>query len=49
MSKNILAAAPLQFFAFDNNAYCDFSISAAKAVAGKDILLAIYSMDGSEV
>ena len=39
----------LQLFAFDNNAYCDFSSSAAKTVAGKDILLAIYSMDGSEL
>lgn len=39
----------LQAFAFDNNAYCDFSSSAAKAVAGKDILLAVYSMDGSDL
>lgn len=39
----------LQTFAFDNNAYCDFSSSVAKAVAGKDILLAVYSMDGSDL
>lgn len=39
----------LQAFAFDNNAYCDFSSSAAKAVAGKDILLAVYRMDGSDL
>lgn len=39
----------LQAFAFDNNAYCDFSSSAAKAVAGKDILLAVYSLDGSSL
>lgn len=39
----------LQAFAFDNNAYCDFSSSVAKAVAGKDILLAVYSMDGSDL
>lgn len=39
----------LQLFAFDNNAYCDFSSSVAQAVAGKDILLAVYSMDGSEL
>lgn len=39
----------LQAFGFDNNAYCDFSSSAAKAVAGKDILLAVYSLDGSDL
>lgn len=39
----------LQLFAFDNNNYCDFSSSAAKAVAGKDILLAIWSKDGSKL
>lgn len=39
----------LQTFAYDNNAYCDFSSSAAKAVAGKDILLAIYNADGSRL
>lgn len=37
----------LQLFAYDDNAYCDYSSSAAKAVAGKDILLAIYNADGS--
>lgn len=30
----------LQLFSYDNGAYCDFTSSAAKAVAGKDILLA---------
>lgn len=39
----------LQTFTYDNNAYCDFSSSAAKAVAGKDILLAIYNADGSKL
>ena len=42
----------LQLFAgteFDSNAYCDFSSSAAKAVAGKDILLAIWSSDGAKI
>ena len=39
----------LQLFAFDNNNYCDFSSSAAKAVAGKDILLAIWSADGTKL
>ena len=39
----------LQLFAFDNNAYCDFTSSAAKALAGKDILLAIYNTDGSKL
>lgn len=39
----------LQKFAFDNNAYCDFSSTAAKAVAGKDILLCIYNSEGTEL
>lgn len=39
----------LQLFAYDNNDYCDFSATAAKAVAGKDILLAIWNSDGSEL
>ncbi len=39
----------LQLFAnsYDNNSYCDFS--AASAVAGKDILLAIWNTDGSKL
>lgn len=41
----------LQLFAggYDGGAYCDFSSSAAKAIAGKDILLAIYNDDGSRL
>ncbi|MFR8002530.1 MAG: phage major tail protein, TP901-1 family [Hydrogeniiclostridium sp.] len=39
----------LQLFGFDNNAYCDFTSSAAKALAGKDILLAIHNKDGSKL
>ena len=42
----------LQLFAdnaFDGGAYCDFSRSAAKALAGKDILLAVYNADGSKL
>lgn len=39
----------LQLFAYDDNAYCDFTATAAKAVAGKDILLAIYNADGSKL
>lgn len=42
----------LQLFAdnaFDGGAYCDFSSSAAKALAGKDILLAVYNADGSKL
>lgn len=41
--------AALQAFAFDNNDYCDFTTSAAKAIAGKDILLCIWSIDGTEL
>lgn len=35
--------------AFENNLYCDFTSSASKAVAGKDILLAIFSADGKKL
>lgn len=34
---------------FDNNNYCDFSSSAAKAMAGKDILLAIWNRTGDKL
>ncbi len=36
----------LQLFANDGNAYCDFSSTAAKALAGKDILLAVFNATG---
>lgn len=39
----------LQLFANDNNAYCDFSSTAAKAMAGKDILLAIWNQTGDKL
>lgn len=39
----------LQLFAFDGNNYCDFTSSVAKAIAGKDILLCLWSLDGSEL
>ena len=39
----------LQLFAFDGNHYCDFTSSAAKAIAGKDILLCIWNMEGTEL
>lgn len=39
----------LQLFANDNNAYCDFSSTAAKALAGKDILLAIWNETGDKL
>jgi len=34
---------------FDNNVYCDFSANAAKALAGKDILLAIFNSTGEQL
>lgn len=34
---------------FDGNDYCDFSSNAAKAMAGKDLLLAVWKADGSEI
>lgn len=39
----------LQLFAFDSNDYCDFTSSVAKAIAGKDILLCIWSIDGTKL
>lgn len=35
--------------AFENNLYCDFSGSATKAVAGKNILLAIFDSTGAKL
>lgn len=34
---------------FDNNLYCDFTSGSAKALAGKDILLAVFSADGLDL
>lgn len=40
----------LQLFSgFDDNAYCDFSSSAAQAVAGKDILLCVFDSTGANL
>ena len=39
----------LQLFAFDSNDYCDFTSTAAKAIAGKDILLCVWSLDGMQL
>lgn len=35
--------------AYDDGAYCDFSANAAKAMAGKDLLLAIWNADGTAI
>lgn len=35
--------------AFDNNNYCDFTSSVAKAVAGKDVLLCVYNATGENL
>ena len=34
---------------YDSNVYCDFNASSAKAVAGKDILLAVFNNDGTKL
>lgn len=34
---------------FDGGEYCNFSAAASKAIAGKDILLAIFNSDGSKL
>jgi len=39
----------LQMFAYDDNAYCDFDSTSAKAMAGKDIILAIFNADGTKL
>lgn len=39
----------LQKFAFDNNNYCDFSSAASKAVAGRDIILAVFNSSGDKL
>lgn len=40
----------LQLFAgYDDNAYCDFTSSAAQAVAGKDILLCVFDSTGANL
>ena len=36
----------LQLFAGEDIAFCNFSSSSAKAMAGKDILLAVYNDAG---
>lgn len=41
----------LQYFAgsnYDGGEYCDFSQTAAAAVAGKDIILGVFNSDGSQ-
>ena len=35
--------------AYDDNAYCDFSANASKAMAGKDLLVAVWNDDGTEI
>lgn len=35
--------------AYDDDAYCDFSSNAAKAMAGKDLLIAVWNDDGTEI
>ena len=37
------------FAAYDDNLYCNFNSSSAKALAGKDILLCIFNDDGSKL
>lgn len=35
--------------AYEDNLYCDFSATATQAVAGKDILLAVFNSDGTKL
>lgn len=34
---------------FDSNVYCDFDAASAQVIAGKDIILALYNLDGSKL
>lgn len=34
---------------FENNLYCDFNSTAARAIAGKDIVLCIFNADGTKM
>lgn len=34
---------------FDGGQYCNFSAAASRAIAGKDILLAVFNLDGSKL
>lgn len=34
---------------YDGGTYCDFSAAAAKAIAGKDIILGVWNADGTEL
>lgn len=34
---------------FDSGAYCDFSSSAAQAISGKDVLLAVWNAEGTKL
>lgn len=47
MKENVFKE--LQLFAYDNNNYCDFTSTAAKAVAGKNILLCIFDETGEKL
>lgn len=38
-----------KFASYDGNAYCDFSSTAAKALAGKDVLLCVFDTDGTNL
>lgn len=46
---DVCAAKVASEDAYDDEAYCDFSQNAAKAMAGKDLLLAIWNADGTEI
>src|SRR5690554_4214391 len=35
--------------AFENNLYCDFTDTTATAINGKDIILAVFNLDGSKL
>ena len=39
----------LQQFAYDNNSYCDFTAAPAKAMAGANILLAVFDSTGENL
>lgn len=45
----LLTEEEMKQMAFDENVYCDFDATATKAIAGKDIILAVFSDDGAKL
>lgn len=47
--RNVMNLQRFAASAYDGNAYCDFNAAAAKAIAGKDIILAVFNSTGEKL